>query len=298
MPVARPQVPVPVMRAAVRALVRPVLGSALPEPVQRKWLELVTGTAPAARGVEVRRGTLAGRPVETLVPPDAVPGRAVLYLHGGAFLVGSPRTHRALTTHLAVAGAATVHALDYRLAPEHPFPAALDDAVTAWDELLAAGADPERTALVGDSAGGWLALAAALRLRDGGRPLPAVLGLVSPWLDLECSEPAPGVADAMLDAHRLRRAAAVFEGDAVLPHLLDADLTGLPPMVVQVGSEEILLGDAVRLARTARAAGVPVDLRRLDGLWHVAQTSAGAVAESTAAVDALGSALAARLRRG
>ncbi|RBY89582.1 alpha/beta hydrolase fold domain-containing protein [Blastococcus sp. TF02A-30] len=295
MPVARPQVPVPVMRAAVRALVRPVLGSGLPAPVQRRWLELVSGTSPAAPGVAVRRGTLAGRPVETLVPPDAVPGRAVLYLHGGAFLVGSPRTHRALTTHLAVASRATVHALDYRLAPEHPFPAALDDAVGAWQELLADGAEPEATALVGDSAGGWLALAAALRLRDAGGAQPAVLGLVSPWLDLECSEPTPGVADAMLDADRLRRAAAVFEGATVLPRLLDADLAALPPMVVQVGSEEILLPDAVRLARRARAAGVPVDLRRLDGLWHVAQTSAGSVAECTAAVDALGSALAARL---
>jgi acetyl esterase/lipase len=265
---------------------------------QRRWLELVTGTTPLPPDVEVRAGELGGRPAEALVPSRGTPGRTVLYLHGGGFTVGSPATHRALAAHLAAASGATVHLLDYRLAPEHPFPAAVDDAVAAYRDLMAGGADPRRTALAGDSAGGWLALTAALRLRADGDRLPAVLGLVSPWLDLSGGS-WPDRIDPMLQPAWLHRCAAAFTagadvtGSAFAP--LAADLSGLPPMVVQVGSEEILLPDAVRLARTARAAGVPVDLRRLDGLWHVAHASAGQVAESTAAVGSLGAALAGRL---
>jgi epsilon-lactone hydrolase len=286
------------MRAVVRGLVRPVLGPRTPVPLQRRWLDLVTGMTPLADGVDVRAGELGGRPVEVIAPRHGDASRRVLYLHGGGFTIGSARTHRALATHLAAASGATVHLLDYRLAPEHPFPAGLDDALAAFRELLDAGADPARTAVAGDSAGGWLALAAALRLRDAGDRLPAALGLVSPWLDLTGSSWPADRTDAMLRPAWLRRCAAGFTGDAG-PHapefaLLSADLAGLPPMTVHVGSEEILLDDAVRLARAARAAGVAVDLRRLDGLWHVAHASAGMVRASTAAVHALAAALAAR----
>jgi acetyl esterase/lipase len=286
------------MRAAVRGLVRPVLGPRMPVSVQRRWLDLVTGMTPLADGVDIRRGELGGRPTEVVAPRHGGVGD-VLYLHGGGFTIGSARTHRALATHLAAASGATVHVLDYRLAPEHPFPAALDDAVAAYRELLDGGADPARTALAGDSAGGWLALAAALRLRDGVTPLPAVLGLVSPWLDLQGTEWPADRSDAMLRPSWLRRCATGFAPAADLgaPELapLAKDLGGLPPMVVHVGSEEILLPDAVRLAVNARAAGVPVELRRWDGLWHVAHASAGMVPAATTAVHALGTSLAARL---
>ena len=151
---SRPQVAVPVMRAAVRLAVRPVLGPRVPVRVQRGWLAAVTRPTPPAADVAVQRGTLAARPVETAVPARST-GGTVLYLHGGGFCIGSPATHRALATHLAAATGATVHVLDYRLAPEHPFPAALDDAVAAWRELVADGADPGATALAGDSAAGW-----------------------------------------------------------------------------------------------------------------------------------------------
>ena len=288
-----PQVPVPVMRAAVRALVRPVLHPRFPVRVQRRWLELVTGPTPLPPDVDVRTGTLGGRPAEVLVPRDGVPGRRVLHLHGGGFTAGSPVTHRALAAHLAAATGATVHLLDYRLAPEHPYPTALDDVRAAWAELLDRGADPAATALTGDSAGGWLALTTALRLRDAGEPLPAVLGLISPWLDLTGAS-WPDRTDAMLQPVWLHRCAAAFAAPPEAAPLA-ADLAGLPPMVVQVGSEEILLPDAVALARVARAARVAVDLRRLDGLWHVAHASAGMVAEATAAVRDLGAALSARL---
>ena len=291
----RPQVAVPVLRAAVRLAVRPVLGPRVPVRVQRAWLAAVTRPTPLPADVAVRRGTLAGRPVEIAVPARES-GTTVLYLHGGGFCIGSPATHRALATHLAAAMGATVHVLDYRLAPEHPFPAALDDAVEAWRELMAGGADPAATALAGDSAGGWLALSAALRLRAAGDPLPAVLGLLSPWLDLTGASWPTDRRDPMLRPTWLRRCAAAFTAgaDPGAPEFapLAADLAGLPPMVMQVGSEEILLDDAVQLALRARAAGVPVDLRRLDGLWHVAQASAGLVAASTAAVSDVGTRIA------
>ena len=281
------------MRAGVRALVRPVLHPRFPVGVQRRWLEVVTRPTPLPADVEVRTGTLGGRPAEVLQPRDTVPGRTVLHLHGGGFTVGSSATHRALAAHLAAATRATVHLVDYRLAPEHPFPAAPDDALAAWRDLVARGTDPAASALTGDSAGGWLALTTALRLRDGRKELPAVLGLVSPWLDLTGAS-WDDRSDAMLQPAWLRRCADRFAAPAEAAPLA-SDLSGLPPMVVQVGSEEILLPDAVALARLARAAGVPVDLRRLDGLWHVAHASAGLVAESTTAVRELGAAVAGRL---
>src|SRR4051794_5341969 len=252
---AVPQVPARIMRAAVRGLVRPVLGPRMPVGLQRRWLELVTGPTPVAPDVVARTGRLGGRPVEVLTPADGDPGRAVLYLHGGGFTIGSATTHRALATRLASVTGATVHLLDYRLAPEHPHPAALDDALAAWRELVPGEAEAGRTALAGDSAGGWLALTAALRLRDAGDRLPAVLGLVSPWLDLTGASWPADRTDAMLRPAWLRRCAADFApgadlaGQALAP--LDADLSGLPPMLVHVGSEEILLEDSVALARRA-----------------------------------------------
>lgn len=287
------------MRAGVRSLVRPVLGPRTPVALQRRWLAAVTRPTPPAEGVDVRSGRLGRRPVEILTPATGDAGTTVLYLHGGGFTTGSPATHRALATHLAAASGATVHVLDYRLAPEHPFPAALEDVLAAFWELLDRGATPDRTAIAGDSAGGWLALTSALWLRDSGDPAPAALGLISPWLDLTGSTWPADRSDAMLRPAWLRRCARDFAGgtDPGAAELapLDADLAGLPPITVHVGSEEILLEDAVRLTLRARAAGVPVDLRRLDGLWHVAHASAGMVTASTAAVNALGGALAGHL---
>jgi epsilon-lactone hydrolase len=297
----RPQVPVRVMRAVVRGLVRPVLGPRMPVTVQRRWLRVVTRPTPLAEGVSIRSGRLGRRPAETLTPSGGDPTRTVLYLHGGGFTTGSPATHRALATHLAAASGATVHVLDYRLAPEHPFPAALDDVLAAYRELLDRGAAPARTALAGDSAGGWLALSAALRLRDAGDPRPGALGLISPWLDLRGTAWPDDRSDAMLRPAWLRRCARDFAdgSDPGVAELapLEADLAGLSPITMHVGSEEILLEDAVRLAHRARAAGVPVDLRRLDGLWHVAHASAGMVTASTAAVTALGTAIGTALAR-
>jgi monoterpene epsilon-lactone hydrolase len=287
------------MRTVVRTLVRPVLSDRVPVAVQRRWLDTVSAATPPAPGVDVRAGTLGGRPTEVLVPEGTPSTGEVLYLHGGGFTNGSAATHRTLATHLAATSGAVVHLLDYRLAPEHPFPAALDDALAAYRELRERTDRPERTVLAGDSAGGWLTLTAALRLRDEGSALPAALALISPWLDLSGADRRDDLVDPMLQPAWLARCAAQFAPgrDLRAPelHPLAADLGGLPPMVVQVGSREILLAEAVRLAELARAAGVPVDLRRFDGMWHVFQVSAGSVRESTTAVTALGEALAAHL---
>ncbi|RBY95220.1 hypothetical protein DQ237_15665 [Blastococcus sp. TF02-8] len=291
--------PAGVMRTVVRTLVRPVLGPRVPVGVQRRWLDTVSGTTPPATGVDIRTGRLGGRPTEVLVPATTPTTAQVLYLHGGGFTTGSAATHRTLASHLAATTGAVVHLLDYRLAPEHPFPAALDDALAAYRELRERTEHPGRTLVVGDSAGGWLALTAALRLRDEGSPLPAALGLISPWLDLSGADRRDDLTDPMLQPAWLARCAAEFapgrdlRGRELSP--LAADLTGLPPLVVQVGSEEILFDEAVRLAELARAAGVPVDLRRFDGMWHVFQVSAGSVREATTAVTVLGEALTAHL---
>ena len=291
-----PQVPVAVMRWLVRRLIRPVLAPVVPVGIQRFWLEFVARAVPRADGVEIGRGMLAGRPVETAVPLGAGDDEAVLYLHGGGFTVGSPATHRALATHLAAAMGTRVHVLDYRLAPEHPHPAALDDVLAACRELAGRHA---RLALVGDAAGGWLALTAALRLRDADELLPATIGLISPWLDLSGPSWAGGPVDDLLRPSWLRRCAAAYAPGADLlgPEFapLAADLTGLPPIIVQVGRRELLLDDAVRLARRLRSAGIPVDLHGFDELWHAAQASAGLVGAATEAVAMLAAALISRL---
>ncbi|WP_214367243.1 alpha/beta hydrolase [Pseudonocardia sp. H11422] len=287
-----PAVPRPLMRALVRYGVRPVLSEGVPEAFQRRWLEIMTAPTPLPPGVRVTRDRLAGRPALRLTPPGADPGRAVLYLHGGGFTIGSPATHRALAGHLAEAAGATVYVLDYRLAPEHPYPAPLDDTTAAYRELLERGYAAERIAVAGDSAGGWLTLSAGIRLRDAGTPLPALLVLISPVVDLAPTATRDDTGDPMLQNAWIRSCVASFASgrDVRSPELspVYADLAGLPPLWVHVGSDEILYDDSVRIVERARAAGVRADLRRLDGLWHVAHAHAGLLPEATAAVAELG----------
>ncbi|MHA6792070.1 alpha/beta hydrolase [Pseudonocardia bannensis] len=287
-----PAVPRPLMRALVRYGVRPVLSAGVPEAFQRRWLEIMTAPTPLPSGVRVTRDRLAGRPALRLTPPGADPARAVLYLHGGGFTIGSPATHRALAGHLADAAGATVYVLDYRLAPEHPYPAALDDTTAAYRELLERGYAAEHLSIAGDSAGGWLTLRAGIELRDAGTPLPALLVLISPVVDLGPTDRPDDAGDPMLQKSWIRSCIDSFASgrDPRSPELspVYADLAGLPPLWVHVGSDEILYDDSVRIVERARAAGVRADLRRLDGLWHVAHAHAGLLPEATAAVAELG----------
>jgi cation diffusion facilitator CzcD-associated flavoprotein CzcO/acetyl esterase/lipase len=224
------------------------------------------------------------------------PGRALLYLHGGGFSTGSPRSYRALAAALSRATGSTVYLPDYRLAPAHPYPAALTDTLAAYRALLAAGLPASQVVLAGDSAGGHLALAAALRLRAEGAPLPAGLALLSPWLELSRPPGAgAGSRDPLLGEAWLRSCARAYlasadpAGPGVTP--LAADLAGLPPLHVQAGAEELLVGDADRLVARARAAGVPVGYDRWPGMWHDFQVFTGLLAAADEAVAALGRAI-------
>ena len=232
---------------------------------------------PLPKQVRCRPVDVAGVPAAWIEAPDATLG-VMLYLHGGAYSLGSVDTHRELIARLARATRRRALAINYRLAPENPFPAALDDTVAAYRWLLAQGISPERIVIAGDSAGGGLAIAALVALRDAGTPLPAAAVCLSPWLDLTLSGASvrtQAAADPILDAASLDRYARAYAADQPLNHPLlsplFADLRGLPPMLLQAGAAEILFDDATRLAAAARAAGVAVTLQTWEGLFHVFQ---------------------------
>ena len=202
----------------------------------------------------------------------------ILYLHGGAYALGSVNIHREWVARLARATKTRGLAINYRLAPEHPFPAALQDAITAYRWVLAQEIDPSQIIIAGDSAGGGLALAALVALRDAGEALPAGAVCISPWTDLAltgASVQSKAGADPILDPDRLKMYARYYAGEheltSPLISPLYADLEGLPPLLIQVGADEILLDDAVRLADRAREAGVDVTLEVWDEMFHVFQ---------------------------
>lgn len=219
--------------------------------------------------------------------------RVILYFHGGAYVMGSRKTHRALAGKIARASGARVLLPDYRLAPEDPFPAAVNDAVACWDWLIGEGYEPGRMAIAGDSAGGGLALATLLALKDTGSPMPACAIGLSPWTDLEgggASAKPGAVDDPMLTLSGLRdsgRDYAAGELKNPLAAPLLGNLEGLPPLLLQVGTREILLSDSTRFADKARAAGVDVTLEVEEGLIHVWQMLPG-VPEAETAIHQIG----------
>jgi acetyl esterase/lipase len=279
-----------VLRRVLRATLRPTFRAGLPFARQRRRLERIARLTLPARGVTCTPAQLGGVPGERLQPRgSATPGSTVLYLHGGAYCVGSPATHRSITTRLARLTGASVFAADYRLAPEHPFPAAIDDAVAAYRGMLATGFAPDSIAIAGDSAGGGLALATTLRLRELGLPLPAALVLFSPWVDLGAPDRGPEPAgEVMVSLPWVNECAlAYLDGkDAADPLAspIHGDLRGLPPTLVQVGQDEILLQDSRRLHQALDAVGVEVALQEYPRRWHVFQTNAGVLADADRAL--------------
>jgi monoterpene epsilon-lactone hydrolase len=266
---------------------------------QREAMELRTQVFPAL-DLEIIPVEANGVPAEW-VKPTAHEDGVILYLHGGAYVAGSPRTHRNLTTRLAEATKRWVLAIDYRMAPEHPHPAAVDDAVAAYRFLLAppqrnGGANGAQSssqiAIVGDSAGGGLTVGLLVALKDAGLPMPACAVPISPWTDLEgtgTSWTTRQDADPLIDANDLRKKGAMYLGGAD-PHTptaapIYADLSGLPPMLVLVGGAEVLLDDALVLVDRARTAGVDVTLDLQDEMIHVWPLFAGLAPECDAAVE-------------
>ena len=281
------------------------LGSASIEE-QRRWMAESTASAPAPEGVRVEPGSLGGRPAEWLHPTEGVRGGVVLYLHGGGYCTGSLGTHRHLAGRIALATGASAVTVDYRLAPEHPFPSAIADATAAYEELRSLGHAPEEMAVAGDSAGGGLTLATLLTLRDVGTPLPAAAACLSPWTDLTLSSPShatAGAEDPMVSKTGLETFVAAYLGQGetsardprVSP--VFADLGGLPPIRIDVGEREILLDDSIALADRIVASGGEATLARWAEMIHVFQAFPGALdPEAGESVAAIGEFLAGHLR--
>lgn len=255
------------------------------------------GTAPDTGTEDVDADGVPARWVTpgAITSPTAA-ASAVLWLHGGGYNIGSVASHTPAASHLAAALGAPVLVAGYRLAPEHPHPAAIDDATTAWQWLLDQGFAPSSVAVVGDSAGGGLALALAMALRDAGAPLPAALGLLCPWVDLsgrvEVSA-TRAAADVVLSPALLADWAATYAGptplDDVVLSPLGGDLRGLPPMLVHAAGRDILCDQAHQLATDASAAGATLDLDVAEDMIHAWHLFAGAfpeAGESLAAVAA------------
>ncbi|HEV3281846.1 MAG TPA: alpha/beta hydrolase [Acidimicrobiales bacterium] len=264
---------------------------------QREAMAAAVGSVPPPEGIALEPVALGGRRGERLVPPAAREDATVLYLHGGGYCTGSLDSHRGLAGRIALAAGCPVVTLDYRLAPEHPHPAALDDALAAYHDLLAGGSRPDRIAIAGDSAGGGLTVATLVALRDGGSPLPAAAVCLSPWVDLTQtagSYDRVGPRDPMITKSGLdlfaRSYLAGTAASSALASPLFADLSGLPPVLVEVGEREALVDDATRLADRLRAAGVSVSLTIWPELIHVFQAFPGSVVpEADQSIDAVGS---------
>jgi len=251
--------------------------SALTIEQRRAQYDRAERVFPTPADVRIEQVIAANRPAEWLTPTGVSADRVVLYLHGGGYVIGSPRSHRHLAAAIARAAGTRALLLDYRLAPEHPFPAALEDAIAAYQWLLGQGVAPRRIVLAGDSAGGGLTVATLLALRDRGLPQAAAGVCISPWVDLTCSGKsyATKAADDPIVTHdvitTLAEAYLGTSGDrkAPLASPLFADLRDLPPLLVQVGSEEVLLDDALELGARARAAGVDATVEEWPAMIHV-----------------------------
>ena len=277
-----------VLRAALRTLMKPALSPKVPIVRQRRWLGQLARLTHTSSQTTLEAGTAGGVKGEWLRPRRSgdVPG-TILYLHGGGYCVGSPRTHRALTSRLARAAGFPVFAAEYRLAPEHPFPAALDDTVAACRSLMQSGP----VVIAGDSAGGGLALATALYLRQHDIGSAAALILFSPWADLTLSALTDKAArkEVMLSTAWLgdcaRHYLAGESASAPLASPIFADLRGLPPTLIQCGADELLCSDAVRVSAALVGAGVTAKCETVQGQWHTFQIHAGILPAASAAIE-------------
>lgn len=245
---------------------------------------------PRPRKVDYVDTHVGGIPAIVATPTEVQPDRHILYVHGGAYVLGSPRSHIAMCARLAKRAAATVTVIDYRLAPEHVYPAAIDDCVAAY-RAITAEVDPSLVTIAGDSAGGGATLSTLGALRAAGDPMPGAAYVLSPWADLTASGESVVTRepfDPMFDGDGLIEAATTYAGDTPLDHPgvspLFADPTGYPPTLIQTGMDEILLSDSTRLAERYTAAGVEVRLDLRDDLWHVYPMLAGYMPEATDAL--------------
>lgn len=242
----------------------------------RRGFELIASRHPLPNNIYFKRFYIGNTPAAWIVPHKANKSVVMLYLHGGGYATGSVNTHKALIAKIAKKTGVLALAIDYRLAPENPFPAALEDAVAAYDYLLAQGYLPENIFISGDSAGGGLTLATLLALKEAHKPLPATAVCLSPWTDLAVtgdSVTEKAHKDPLLLGHLLSEWGKRYAGDEPTTHPLIsplyADLSGLPPLLLQVGTDEVILDDSIRFAQKAREQGADVTLKVWQDMIHV-----------------------------
>ncbi|MBK3572404.1 alpha/beta hydrolase [Streptomyces sp. MBT65] len=276
------------------------VGSTVDE--QRLQLGKLTSAQPLPPEITLTSRTLGGVPVAEITVDGVEPRHVVLYFHGGVYVLGDAAGAAGLASQVGRRTAAKAYSVDYRLAPEHPYPAAVDDALAAYEALLQEGVAPSDIVLAGESAGGGLVVATLVNARDHGLPLPAAAYVMSPYSDLTlagASIDTKGPADPLLSRELLEPRITDYTAgqDPSLPLIspVFADLTGLPPLLIQVGSHEVLLDDAVRLAQQAAAADVSVTLEVTPGVPHVFQAYGFLLDEATDALDRAGEFLRARL---
>ncbi len=248
-----------------------------------------------AADITCEKVSASGVDAEWIAAPGAAADRIILHLHGGGYVIGSINTHRAMVSRIARASNARALLIDYRLAPEHPFPAAVEDAIVAYKWLLAQGYKPARIVVAGDSAGGGLTLALLLAIRDANLPMPAGAVPISPWTDLEGtgeSVRTRAARDVMVTQEDLAHSAKQYYGthDPKDPLVspVQANFRGLPPMLIHVGDAEILLDDATRVAKRAKLDGVDVELEVWDDMPHVWHVFAKILPEGQQAIDKIG----------
>jgi acetyl esterase/lipase len=269
---------------------------------QRQLLAELSSAQPLAAGVTVTAAALGGVPTAEITVDGIEPRHIVLYFHGGVYVIGDAFQAAGLAAQIGARTRAKVISVDYRLAPEHPYPAAADDALAAYEALLRGGTAPSDIAFAGESAGGGLAVATLVNARDHGLPLPAAAFIMSPYADLTLSGATMETkreADPLFipEAFPARVADYTAGHDAALGLIspIFADLSGLPPLIIQAGTHELLLDDAIRLARQAATADVQVTLDITAGVPHVFQAYYPILDEAAAALDRAGQLLSAHL---
>lgn len=260
---------------------QPMVAAAATVEEQRAGINAMAAMNPLPADVQSTKVDASGVPAEWISAPGADAKRVVLYLHGGGYVIGSIDSHRELVARISRSSGARGLAIDYRMAPEYPFPAAVDDAVAAYRWLLGQGIAASGIALAGDSAGGGLTIATLVALKQAGEPMPAAAVCFSPWVDLEGigeSMTARDALDPIVHKEGLAAMAAMYldgtDPRTPLAAPLYADLSGLPPLLIQVGTAETLFDDSTRIVARARAAGVDVTLEEWDDLFHVFQAFA------------------------
>ncbi len=279
----------------VGAATRFAFNDKLPAPLLRRVIDQIGVISPPAKGCELVEGNVDGIEYDFWTPTNAVPGRILLYSHGGGYVMFSHKSHRSLASRLAVEFAAQAIVYNYRLAPEHRFPAAIDDALAVYEHVLKLGYDPKNIIFAGDSAGGGITFALMLAARDKGLPMPGLAIGISPWVDMTLSgvsmrENPP--TDVMLQPEDIIgfRTKYLADADAKHPYAspLFADLKGLPPVMLQAAGDEVLRDDSVMFAAALRSAGIPVELDVWPGLFHVFEFAWRFLPQSNEAIVKMG----------